>query len=158
MHSLRSLILVIALLAALVLRADPATAPDLSFLPRTAAGVEIVGWDGYSYVDSAGHTYWSGAAEPSAADLDAALATLRTPPAPAAPAPVWSALAFFERFTEGEQLAIFASEDAAVRLFRAKLLAAQEVRADDPRVVAGLDLLVAQGLLTPARKAAILAP
>ena len=84
-------------------------------------------------------------------------AALANPPAPVAPAPVWTALVFFERFTEAEQLAIFGSEDAAVRLFRAKMLAAQEVRADDPRTAAGLDLLVAKGLLTPARKAAILA-
>lgn len=88
---------------------------------------------------------------------EALAAALANPPAPAAPAPVWTALEFFERFTEAEQLAIFGSEDAAVRLFRAKLLASQEVRADDPRTVAGLDLLVAKGLLTTARKAAILA-
>lgn len=80
-------------------------------------------------------------------------------PLPVAPAAgVWTALDFFERFTEAEQLAIFESDHAAVRLFRAKLLAAQEVRGDDPRTLAGLDLLVAQGLITAERKAAILAP
>jgi hypothetical protein len=51
---------------------------DLSFLPRTAAGVELVAWDGFSYVARDGRTFWSGA-DPSAADLDGALSAPRLP-------------------------------------------------------------------------------
>lgn len=53
-----------------------------SWMPLAVAGVEIVGWDGFSYVDTSGRTYWSGAAEPSEADALDAVQTPRTPPAP----------------------------------------------------------------------------
>jgi len=59
---------------------------DLSFLPRIAAGVQIVAWDGFSYVAADGRTFWSGAA-PSAADLDSALMDPRPPAPPPAPVP-----------------------------------------------------------------------
>lgn len=64
---------------------DPGSqTPEFPFpwMPLAVAGVEIVNWDGYSYVDRAGRTYWSGASEPTEADALAALQTPRTPPAP----------------------------------------------------------------------------
>jgi hypothetical protein len=60
----------------------PAPAYPFPWMPLVAAGVEIVNWDGYSYVDTTGRTYWSGAAEPTEADALSALTTPRTPPAP----------------------------------------------------------------------------
>lgn len=59
-------------------------APEFPFpwMPLAVAGVEIVGWDGYSYVDRTGRTYWSGLAEPNAEDAADAVETPRTPPAP----------------------------------------------------------------------------
>jgi hypothetical protein len=60
----------------------PAHAYPFPWMPLAVAGVEIVGWDGFSYVDRAGRTYWSGAAEPSEADALDAVQTPRTPPAP----------------------------------------------------------------------------
>ncbi len=80
---LRLLLATLALtLSSLPLRADQPSAPDLTFLPRTVGEVQIVAWDGFSYVTATGRTYWSGASTPSAADLDDALATPRTQPAP----------------------------------------------------------------------------
>ena len=82
MKHIRSLLLLAALLCSVAsLRADTAPAPDLSFLPHTVGALEIVAWDGYSYVARDGRTFWSGVATPSVADLAAALATPRTPPA-----------------------------------------------------------------------------
>lgn len=166
MHTLRSaallcplLLTVLALVAA---RADEVPAPaaytvELDGASYTVLSADVV--DGYRVQLADGRVIGIPAADPAAPlTAEAIAAALANPPAPPPLAPVWTALAFFERFTEGEQLAIFASEDAAVRLFRAKLLAAQEVRADDPRTVAALDLLVSKGLLTTERKAAILAP
>jgi hypothetical protein len=67
-------------------------------------------------------------------------------------------LEFIERFTEAEQLAIVtaAMSVPALRLWYDKLMAAQQVVFDDPRLEAGLDALVASGLITQSRKAAIL--
>jgi len=63
---------------------EETAAPEYPFdwMPLEIGGVEIVSWDGHSYVDRAGRTYWSGEAEPSADDAKAAVETPRTPPAP----------------------------------------------------------------------------
>ena len=49
------------------------------WMPLTVGNVEIVGWDGHSYVDRAGRTYWSGQ-EPSAEDATDAVTTPRAVP------------------------------------------------------------------------------
>jgi hypothetical protein len=54
------------------------------WMPLPVGAVEIVGWDGFSYVDRAGRTYWSGA-EPGEAD---AIDAVENGAAPAALAPV----------------------------------------------------------------------
>jgi hypothetical protein len=56
------------------------------WMPLAVGGIEVVGWDGYSYVDRAGRTYWSGES-PSEADALAAVGTPRAIPAPAAEQP-----------------------------------------------------------------------
>jgi hypothetical protein len=69
------------------------------------------------------------------------------------------ALAFRDRFTAAEELAITtaAMSQPAIRVFLDRSTAAAEINLDDPRIVAGIDALVAAGLLAPARRAAILA-
>ena len=74
------------------------------------------------------------------------------------PAPRWTPLQFIERFTEAEQIAIVtaAQSSPALRLWYDKAMASQEVVSDDPRTVAGMDALVAAGLISEARKAEVL--
>lgn len=96
---------------------------------------------------------------PTMAELRQAWEDLRnapTPPAP--PATSCTPLQFIDRFTEAEQLAVVSATLAVpqVKLWYDKLIAATEVVFADPRVAAGLDALVAAGLLTQARSEAIL--
>jgi hypothetical protein len=85
-----------------------------------------------------------------------------TPPeivTPVEPIPVSTTpLQFIDRFTDEEQLAIVTAtmSNPVVKLWYDKLLAAQEVVFADPRLSAGLDGLVAAGLITAERKAEIL--
>lgn len=59
--------------------------PEYPFpwMPLLVGAIELVGWDGHSYVDRQARTYWSGLAEPSEVDAQDAVSTPRTPPAPA---------------------------------------------------------------------------
>jgi hypothetical protein len=70
----------------------------------------------------------------------------------------WTPLQFLERFTASELEDIEARRltDAGVRTFYRSASFAQEVVSDDPRTVAGMDYLVSIGVLTAARKDAIL--
>lgn len=63
-------------------------------------------------------------------------------------------LEFIERFTEAEQLAVVtaAMQVPALRLWYDKLMAAQQVVEDDPRLASGLDALVSAGLITQQRR------
>jgi hypothetical protein len=72
---------------------------------------------------------------------------------------VWATKAeFWGEFTEAEQLAIMDSTVAGIKLLDRQLLVWNgEVWSDDARVQAGLSGLVAVGILTAERKAAILA-
>jgi len=73
---------------------------------------------------------------------------------------VWPSCAeFWATFTDSEKLAILASAIAEIILLREELrLWTGEVWSDDAKVQAGLTGLVAVGILTNDRKAAILAP
>lgn len=64
---------------------------------------------------------------------------------------------FAQRFTQGEQLAFYLSVDPGVVLLRGSFLASRTIGLDDPRVVGGLDVLVAAGVMEAGRKAALLA-
>lgn len=79
-------------------------------------------------------------------------------PAPPAPSPPLSPLAFLRRFTAAERVTVRASTDPYVQDFYRLLDRAAEVRLDDPDTVEGVDYLVQAGLLTSARAAEILAP
>ena len=78
------------------------------------------------------------------------------PPLP--PATSCTPLQFVERFTEAEQLAIVTAtlNNAAVKLWYDKLMAASEVVFADPRLSAGMDALVTAGLITQSRSKEIL--
>lgn len=68
-------------------------------------------------------------------------------------------LDFLDLFTEAEQLAVAAAamSSAPVKLWYDRVLAATYITLDDPRVESGLDALVSAGLLSPQRKAAVMA-
>lgn len=68
-------------------------------------------------------------------------------------AKIMTPLAFIERFTESEQIAVVtaAMQTPALRLWYDKLMAAQDVVFDDERLIEGMDELVQFGLITQAR-------
>lgn len=70
-----------------------------------------------------------------------------------------SSLAYLDLFTETEQLAVVTAtmQNAQVKLWYDKMLAAEYITLADVRTEQGLDVLVALLLLTPERKLAILA-
>jgi hypothetical protein len=68
-------------------------------------------------------------------------------------APRWTAYQFLMRFTAAERAAFraAAATDETVADFQELATAAQEIAADDPVTVAGMDYLVSVGLLTRSR-------
>ncbi len=83
------------------------------------------------------------------------------PPAPPAPPvyPSFTALEMLDLFTEAEQLAVVAATmtEPAIKLWYDRLIAATYVTYEDPRTEAGLQALVDAELITPQRKAEIVA-
>ena len=75
------------------------------------------------------------------------------------PTPPMSKLDFLKRLAFAERVAIetAASTDAEVRVVKQSLLAADEIRVDDPEMVAGIGLYVSKGLIAESRIAEILA-
>ena len=73
--------------------------------------------------------------------------------------PQFTALQMLDLFTEAEQLAVAqaAMSNAAIKLWYDRLLAADYVTYEDPRVESGLQALVDAELLTPVRKVSIIA-
>lgn len=71
----------------------------------------------------------------------------------------WSAKEFLDRFTMQELAAFEVAQrtDPILAVMLRKLSASTEVHADNAELLAGLDYVVAAGLLTAERKAAILA-
>lgn len=78
---------------------------------------------------------------------------------PQAPDRVITRLAYLRRFTQSERVAIREAAQASMALadYLALLELAQEVDLDDPDTAAGVNALVAAGLLTPERGAEVLA-
>ena len=77
--------------------------------------------------------------------------------APPAPPKQLTSLEYLDLFTSAEQLAVAtaAMENAAVKLWYDRMLAASFITLADERTEAGLDALVAAGLITSARRTAI---
>lgn len=69
----------------------------------------------------------------------------------------FTSLEFLDLFTEAEQVAIVEATSLAapMKLWYDRMLAASFITLADPRTEAGLDVLVAAGLLTAERKAEI---
>jgi hypothetical protein len=74
------------------------------------------------------------------------------------PVTVFSARDYLKRFTRDEYAAARTSSNIDVQWMLDNLIAAQYVDINDPEVSAGLDLLVAEGIITKQRKAELLAP
>lgn len=72
----------------------------------------------------------------------------------------FSSLEFLERFTDEEQLAVVTATlgSAQVKLWYDKLLAAEYVDLNDPRTEAGIDALIAAGLIHAGRKTSLMEP
>jgi hypothetical protein len=77
--------------------------------------------------------------------------------APPAPPPRFTSLEFLDLFTTDEQLAVVTASmaNAAVKLWYDRTLAASFITISDLRTEAGLTALASAGLLTAARKTAI---
>ena len=75
------------------------------------------------------------------------------------PALPMSKLDFLKRLAFAERVAIetAAETDAEVRVVKQSLLAADEIKVDDPEMVAGINLYVSKGLILESRVAEILA-
>jgi hypothetical protein len=72
----------------------------------------------------------------------------------------FSSIDYLDRFTQSEQEAIAAAtaSSVAVKLEYDRLLAADFIDLNDPRTEAGIDKLIAAGLLDAARKLELLQP
>lgn len=79
-------------------------------------------------------------------------------PAPEPSATVWTVLAFRSRFTEAEKRAIYSARANSIdiQIWLDDLAAAEDVRSDDPRMIAGVQGLEAAGLLAAGRAAEIM--
>lgn len=79
-------------------------------------------------------------------------------PADPEPEPVksWTPYEFQKRFTRAERIAIISSIDVYVKDFWSMAISVQEIIADNPDTVNGMNYLVSIGLLTEVRKTEIL--
>jgi hypothetical protein len=82
---------------------------------------------------------------------------LSTPAEPQAPQRVFRFLDFLGLFTANEQAAIIVSDVVHVKLFVLMAAGAGNINLDDPLTGEGLDLLVAENLLTGERRAQVFA-
>lgn len=92
--------------------------------------------------------------------IAAGVSVQTVPTPPPAPKTQFTSLEFLDRFTEPEQLAVVTATLAspAVKLWYDKMLAASFVDLEDPRTPAGIDALIAAGLIDASRRDALLAP
>lgn len=76
-----------------------------------------------------------------------------------APNPVITKLAFRERFTQDEKVALYtaAKSEVRIQIWLDDLDAAQDLRLDDPRIIAGVQMLESQGMIGAGRAGEILA-
>jgi hypothetical protein len=109
--------------------------------------------EGYIIVQPDGITVGilaNGTASPE--NVEADIASPRQPP----PGPVaLTPLTTLGRLTPAEEAALSGSTDLAVSIVRNRLIAASEIRSDDPRTAEGAAILVAKGIITEARAAEI---
>ncbi|OZI58703.1 hypothetical protein [Bordetella genomosp. 1] len=82
------------------------------------------------------------------------------PPTPPAQEPrtIFTVREYMAKFTDEEYGAALDSGSIQVRRVHQAMLAAQYIDVADPDTAAGLDLMVAEGIITPARRAVLLQP
>jgi hypothetical protein len=90
----------------------------------------------------------------AAADIAWAIAN---PPPPPTPVTVLTPLQILGRMAPEEEVALATSTDLTVCIVRNRLIAASEVRSDDPRTAEGRAILIAKGIITEERAAQIFA-
>lgn len=85
--------------------------------------------------------------------VETVAAAIANPPARpvAVPVVVLTPLTILGRLTQAEEAALASSSDLAVSIVRNRLIAASEVRSDDPRTAEGKAILVAKGIITAER-------
>jgi hypothetical protein len=96
----------------------------------------------------------SGDPSPDNAEGDIAHA-LANPPAPPVSVVALTPLTILGRLTPAEEAALSGSTDLAVAIVRNRLIAASEVRSDDPRTAGGAAILVSKSIITAERAAEI---
>lgn len=85
------------------------------------------------------------------------IAAIQAPPPSTTITVVLTPLEIRSRLTPAELVALDTSTDAEVIIVRNNLIAASEVRSDDPRTAVGKGILVAKGVLTQSRADAVFA-
>lgn len=116
------------------------------------AGVSVDNWSNVAGTATVWYQPSATAAQKTA--CQAILSTYVVPPDPVKP---MRFLDFINLFTPAEQQAIASAADAQVKILALQLAGQGTISFSDPRLKAGLDYLVAQGLLTLAREAQVLA-
>lgn len=125
---------------------DVAAAVAARIAPEKKRGAGRFYYEGGSlYVDADG-----------AADVETVLATI-DPTAPTLPKRQFGFLEFMSLFTPDEQAAIVNSSEPTVKLFLLMAAGAAYIDLDDSRTIEGLEELATLGLITAARKDAVLA-
>ena len=116
----------------------------------------VIAHDGPHYIvrtlDGRVCGFRSNSGTPSEADAAADIANPAPEPAGVV---VLTPLTILGRLTQAEEAALASSTDLAVSIVRNRLIAASEVRSDDPRTAEGKAILVAKGIITAERAAVI---
>lgn len=137
---------------------------EIQFTPYPVAGVGMViahEGDTYAVQVANGRVYGYRAPggtplqQNAASDIATAIAN---PPAFPVPSTIMTSEDFLERFTSAELVAIFTSAVTNVITFRTKLIAAKQFPLDSSKLLTGMTVLVSQGIITNARRTALLAP
>lgn len=133
---------------------EPTPAFPFEWMPLQVGQVNIVGWDGFSYIDENGLTYWSGL-EPSAEDCASSVNTPRVIPQ----VRVKKARTIMDRLTPTEYAALHTARMAnpEVDAFVLKAVSEGIIRDDDPDFAAAVTALDAAGIISSNRWGTLLA-
>lgn len=116
----------------------------------------VIAHEGANYIvkmlDGRTCGFRSNSGTPTEADAAADIANPAPEPAGVV---VLTPLTILGRLTQSEEVALASSSDLAVSIVRNRLIAASEVRSDDPRTAEGKAILVAKGIITAERAAVI---
>lgn len=107
-------------------------------------------------IEEMGAEFFCASAEPDMENAAAVIEAFCAAPEPTpAPVIVRSPLEILSRMTQEEEAALASSSILAVVIVRNRLIAASEVRSDDPRTAEGKAILITYGILTAERAAEI---